>query len=152
MYLAAIILLMLALPLASAAIEATIFVVADPMLLIGKWFTFWAVGARLYLAGMSQVFRPQFTSEGILGIKDQAAHVIVREVGFGNLAIGTLGLLSLYLPAFVIPAAVAGGVFYGLAGLGHAARPDKSAKEWVALVSDLAAFVVLAVFVSSRLL
>jgi hypothetical protein len=43
-------------------------------------------------------------------------------------------------------------VFYGLAGLGHAARPDKSAKEWVALVSDLAAFVVLAVFVSSRLL
>jgi hypothetical protein len=152
MYLAAIILLMLALPLASAAIEATIFVVADPMLLIGKWFTFWAVGARLFLAGMSQVIRPQFTSEGILGIKDQAAHVIVREVGFGNLAIGTLGLLSLYLPAFVIPAAVAGGVFYGLAGLGHAARPDKSAKEWAALVSDLAASVVLAGFVSSRLL
>ena len=74
----------------------------------------------------------------------------MREVGFGNLAIGTLGLLSLYRPAFLLPAAVAGGLFYGLAGLGHTVRKDKTAKEWTALVSDFGMFVLLAAFVFSR--
>jgi hypothetical protein len=150
MYLAAIILLMLVLPFASVAIEATLFVVPDPMALIGKWFTFWAVGARLFIAGLSQVFRPQFTSEGILGVKDEGANVLVREVGFGNLAIGALGVLSLVFPDFLLPAAIAGGLFYGLAGLGHIARKDKTAKEWIALASDFFIFLVLAAFVVSR--
>jgi hypothetical protein len=105
---------------------------------------------RLFIAGLSQVFRPQFTSEELLGIKDERATVLVREVGFGNLAIGTLGVLSLFLPVFLLPAALAGGLFYGLAGLGHAARKDKTAKEWAALVSDFGMLVLLAAFVLSR--
>lgn len=81
------------------ASEALLFPGATELtLLAGKWFTFWAVGVRLFLAGVSQVFRPQFTSEGILGVKDPDAKVIVREVGFGNLSMGTLGLLSLAMP------------------------------------------------------
>jgi hypothetical protein len=151
MYLAAIVLLMLVLPLISVAAEAPMLPDAGALMgLIGKWFTFWAVGVRLFLAGVMQVFRPQFTSEGILGIKDPGAYVIVREVGFGNLAMGTLGLLSLFRPDFLVPAAIAGGLFYGLAGAGHAIRKDKTAKEWIALVSDLSIFLLLAAFVATR--
>jgi hypothetical protein len=141
------------LPLLSMAAQVSMLPDAAALMgLIGKWFTFWGVGVRLFIAGLSQVFRPQFTSEELLGIKDERATVLVREVGFGNLAIGTLGLLSLYRPAFLLPAALAGGLFYGLAGLGHAARKDKTAKEWAALVSDFGMFVLLAAFVLSRII
>lgn len=119
MYPAAIFLLVLVLPLLSAVIEAMVVAVPDIALSLGKWFTFWGVGVRLFLAGLSQAFRPQFTAQGILGIGDESAFVLVREIGFGNLAIGTLGLLSLVIPAWLLPAASAGFIFYGLAGAGH---------------------------------
>jgi hypothetical protein len=139
------------LPLLSVAAEAPMLPDAGALMgLVGKWFTFWAVGVRLFLAGLSQVFRPQLTSEGILGIKDPGAYVIVREVGFGNLAMGTLGLLSLVVSGWVVPAAIAGGLFYGLAGVEHAIRKDKTGKEWIALVSDLLIFMLLAAFVATR--
>jgi hypothetical protein len=116
MYFAAVILLMLVLPAVSVAIEALRTPGgADLMALVGKWFTFWAVGARLFLAGATQSLRPQFTAQSISDIKDQGALAIVREVGFGNLAIGALGLASLVRPDWVVPAAIAGGLYYGLA-------------------------------------
>jgi hypothetical protein len=96
MYFAAVILLMLVLPAVSVAIEALRTPGgADLMALVGKWFTFWAVGARLFLAGATQSLRPQFTAQSISDIKDQGALAIVREVGFGILAIGALGLILL---------------------------------------------------------
>ncbi|MEX1060621.1 MAG: hypothetical protein WED13_06330, partial [Methyloceanibacter sp.] len=61
MYIAAIILLMLVLPLLSVAAEVPMLPDATALMgLIGKWFTFWGVGVRLFFAGLSQVFRPQF--------------------------------------------------------------------------------------------
>jgi hypothetical protein len=151
MYLIAILLLMLVLPVVSVVTEALASSgLPDLMLLIGKWFTFWAVGVRLFTAGIMQVFRPQFTAQSIFHIKDQAAFGIVREVGFGNLAIGTLGLLSLAKPEWIIPTAIVGGLFYGLAGVGHFLRKERNFKEQVALVSDLAIFILLAVFVGVR--
>jgi hypothetical protein len=141
MYLAAVILTLLILPAASVAIEAMMHPGAAPLMaLIGKWFTFWAVGVRLFLAGVMQTFRPQFTAHSIFAIKDQAALGIVREVGFGNLAMGALGLASLIKHEWVVPAAIAGGLYYGLAGIGHAMRENRNAKEQVALVSDIAIF------------
>ncbi len=98
-----------------------------------------------------QVARPEFTAGSIFGIKDPASHAIVREVGFGNLAMGTLGLASLAVPQWVVPAALAGGLYYGLAGVGHMMRGERNAKEQVALISDLLIFALLAVFVVSRM-
>ena len=49
-----------------------------------------------------------------------------------------------------MPAAIVGGLYYGLAGLGHLFRPNRNFKERTALVSDLAIFVLLAVFAVSR--
>jgi hypothetical protein len=150
MYLASIFLLMLVLPAAGVIVEALWFgTAADIMLLVGKWFVFWAVGVRLFIAGVRQVAQPQFTAESIFEIKDRAAFGIVRELGFANLSTGTLGLASLAVPAWVVPAAIVGGLFYGLAAAGHAFRGKRNFKEQTALISDIFAFVVLAVFVVS---
>jgi len=49
-----------------------------------------------------------------------------------------------------VPAAIVGGLYYGLAAVGHAFRHGRNFSEQVALVSDVFAFVILAVFVASR--
>lgn len=150
MYLAVIVLMMFVLPSASVAAEYSATGAKDLIWLIGKWFTFWAVGVRLFFAGVMQTFRPQFTAQSIFGIEDQHAFAIVREIGFGNLAIGTLGLISLIVPGWVVPAAAAGGLYFGLAASGHVFRHERNFKEQLALVSDLAIFLLLAAFVASR--
>jgi hypothetical protein len=122
----------------------------DIMWLVGKWFVFWGCGARLFLAGLMQTMRPEFTSKSIFEIEAPAAYAIVREVGFANLAMGLLSLLSLAKPSWVIPAAIVGGLYYGLAGLGHLFRHG-NLKERVALWTDLGMFVILAIFVASRM-
>jgi hypothetical protein len=151
MYVAMVILLMAVLPIASIAIE---FVRGggDPLFLIGKWFVFWSVGARLVLAGVRQVANPEFTAGTIFGIEDKKALVVVQELGFANLSIGALGLLSLLTPAWVAPAAIAGGLYYGLAGLMHALKGGRNGIENVAMISDLFLFVVLAIDLAGLLL
>jgi uncharacterized protein DUF6790 len=147
-YTLSIVLLLLVLPVASIFIEYF----ADPrphdvMWLVGKWFTFWGCGVRLFVAGVTQVLKPQFTARSIFNLDDPAAYGLVREVGFGNLSFGAIGLVSVIAPSWLVPAAVAGGMYYGLAGLGHLMRPERNTKEQVALVSDLLIAALLAVFV-----
>jgi hypothetical protein len=151
MYFVAVVLLLFVLPAASVVLDALWFSgSADLMALTGKWFTFFAVGVRLFTAGLSQIYRPQYTSDTILGLKDSGANIVVRELGFANVSIGALGLLSLAFPAWTVPAAIAGGLFYGLAGLGHVFKSERNVKEQAALISDLAMFVLLAAFIVSR--
>jgi hypothetical protein len=52
---------------------------------------------------------------------------------------GRLGLLSLAIPARVVPAVIMGGLYYGFAG----------GRACPAHVSDLAIFVLLAIFVAT---
>ena len=151
MYFAVIVLLMLVLPAASVIVEALrLGGAADIMVLVGKWFVFWAVGVRLFIAGVRQVAQTQYTAETIFEIKDRAALAIVRELGFANLSTGTLGLASLAVSAWVVPAAIVGGLYYGLAAAGHVFRSGRNFIEQTALISDVFAFVVLAAFVVSR--
>ena len=151
MYFASVVLLLFVFPVASITVEALwLRGGADMMFLIGKWFVFWAVGVRLFLAGVRQVMQPQFTAESIFDIKDPAAHAIVREIGFGNLAMGALGLASLAQTAWLVPASIVGGLYYGLAGAGHVFRGSKNFNEQTALVTDLLMFAVLGVFAVSR--
>jgi hypothetical protein len=154
MYLVTVVLLLFVLPAASVGIEALWAGGAggavDVMLLIGKWFVFWAVGVRLFIAGVRQVVQPQFTAESIFASKDRAALPIVREVGFGNLSMGILGLLTLAKSGVLVPAAIVGGLYYGLAGVGHLVRGHGNFDGRTALISDLFIFVVLGVFVGNR--
>lgn len=150
MYLVTIVLLLLVLPAISIAIEA-LTRGGDGLLLVGKWFVFWGVGVRLFIAGLRQTVQPRFTAAEIFAISDAGAFAMVREIGFGNLAMGTLGLLTLAFAGFLIPAAIVGGLYYGLAGAGHAVRGHRNAAGQVAMVSDFLIFALLAVFVATRL-
>jgi hypothetical protein len=148
MYLAMIILLMLVLPAGSILAESAYSAGAAPlMLLVGKWFVFWAAGVRLLLAGLKQFFQPEFTAHEIFKMKTDEALPIVRELGVANFAVGVLGVSSLYAPTFVLPVAIAGAIFYGVAGAQHVTQKDKSGNETLAMATDLFAFVVLAAYV-----
>jgi hypothetical protein len=145
MYLAIVVLLMGVCPLVSIAVETVMKSGADPLFLVAKWFVFWPVGVRLLLAGLRQTANPSFTAKTIFDVQDEAALPIVRELGFGNLSIGLLGALSLLVPSWVVPAALVGGLFYGLAGVQHLRKRDRNGVETIAMVSDLLLFLVLAV-------
>ncbi|MOA50332.1 hypothetical protein D3C78_1733370 [compost metagenome] len=64
--------------------------------LVAKWFVFWSVGWRLLLAGFKQIVQPRYTANVILGLKTDEALILVRELGFANVAMGVLGVLSLW--------------------------------------------------------
>ncbi len=145
MYFAVVLLLMGVLPVASIVAEAAILQGgADLTLLIGKWFVFWSVGVRLVLAGVRQIANPSFTAESIFEVKDKGAMIIVQELGVGTLSIGLLGACTLFNPGWITPAAVTGGLFYGLAGAKHLLKAGRNANETIAMISDLFIFLVLA--------
>jgi hypothetical protein len=152
MYLAAIVLLMGLLPVGSILVEYGAHANADLIVLIGKWFVFWSVGIRLILAGARQIFNPAFTAETIFDVREKGALTIVQELGFANLSIGLIAALSLFFRDWVAPAAVAGGLFYGLAGIKHLTKGDRNATENIAMISDLFISVVLAGFLAASVL
>jgi hypothetical protein len=110
------------------------------------------VGIRLLLAGARQVIQPRFTAEEIFRIRGAESLAIVRELGFANLLIGVLATCSIFHRSWTEPAAIVGGLFYRLAGLGHVNQASKNAKEQVAMISDAFIFLVLAAFLSYELL
>lgn len=148
MHLIAILLFMAVLPLASIAIEALAFPGPPLFALVGKWFVFWGVGLRLITAGLKQVLDPSFTAQRIFKLADPAANRIVVEIGHGNLAMGAIAILSLAFPAWVAAAALAGCLFYLLAGLQHVRNTDRTGPENAALYSDLAMAAVLAIYLA----
>ncbi|MDM0105120.1 hypothetical protein QTH97_09270 [Variovorax sp. J22R24] len=143
MYYAIVAALMLVFPLASILVDASVHQVQPGWFLVGKWFVFWAVGVRLFLAGLRQILQPRYTAEKILGIRGDDVLLVVRELGFANASIGIVGILSIVATGWVVAAALAGGVFYGLAGINHALQGHRNRLENVAMASDLFAAVVL---------
>jgi hypothetical protein len=148
MYVPMIVVLMFILPLASVLAQLLLGTHAAPhasdlMPAIAKWYVFWALGVRLFLAGLRQTLQPTYTARTILGLEGAECLVLVREVGFANLAMGTVAMASLYLPGWVIPSALVGGIYYSLAGINHIFRTPRSRLETVAMTSDLFAGCVL---------
>jgi hypothetical protein len=135
--------LMCLFPVLSIVIEAGHGGVPVNALLVCKWYAFWAVGLRLLLAGLRQAVQPLYTAREILGLKTQESLFLVRELGFANIAIGTIAVVSLFVPAWRLAAAVLGGIFYGLAGCSHLFQSHRNRLENVAMVSDLFAAIVL---------
>ena len=143
---------MFVLPIASVGLEF-LFGASQPLLwLVGKWFVFWGVGVRLGLAGVRQYLQPGFTSRDILGIESPDAFALVRELGGANLASGVVGLASLALPSFVLPAAISAAIFYAVAGVEHAKSNHRGTNETIAMVSDIFISVVLVGFAVAAIL
>jgi len=147
MYILMIVLTMFVFPIGS--ILAELFLFKNPLgiiPMIGKWYVFWAVGVRLFIAGLRQSTNPKFTAQQILGISTDEPLQIVQELGFANLSIGVLGILTILNSDWIVPAAIVGSLFYGLAGIRHIFKADRNFLENAALVSDLTVFVLLAGF------
>ena len=149
MYVPMVIALMLALPLISIVAQILLtdhgaLNAASYLVVVAKWYVFWAVGVRLSLAGLRQIVQPRYTAETILGFKGAEALFFVRELGFANMAMGSVAIASLFAPSWVTPAAMLGAIYYGLAGINHCFHKNRNKLQNVALVSDLFAAVVLA--------
>ncbi len=136
-----ILVLMLAAPVAAIAIEA-IASGGSLIALAGKWFVFY-FGLRLLIAGLYQLAKPDFTAKTIFRITDPNAMKIVSELGFGNIAIGALGVLTIFNANWIVPAAIVMAIFYALAGGKHVLNADRTTSENWAMGSDLWAAVVL---------
>jgi hypothetical protein len=149
MYVVMVLLLLAVLPAGSVIAEHSYLHSTAPLIfLIGKWFTFWAAGVRLLLAGLRQTFTPRFTAQEIFKFQGEEVFPLVREIGFGNLSMGTLGLLSLYNPAFILPGAFVGGLYYFFAGIGHTMAGHRNFKENFAMVTDFLIAIALLGFVA----
>ena len=140
-------------PLTAICAEAS--VVGSPPRLSAialKWFVFCGIGLRLGTAGIKQIIKPQFTAREIFKIQNDSILPIIRELGFANVCFSVIAIMSLFLPAFRIPAAVAGGLYFGFAGLLHILKPKDSKNEIFALVSDIFIFLVIGILTIINLL
>lgn len=90
------------------------------ILLICKWFMFWSIGVRSVTAGLMQTLNPAYT-ERLLNVGTENM-LIIQELGFANLGVGVIAMISLFVPAFRKPAAVAGGIFLMGAAILHLLR------------------------------
>jgi hypothetical protein len=149
MYIGAIAALMFICPAISVAADAGGDGVT--LALIGEWFVFWAVGIRLFSAGVRQIANPGLTSEGILGIQGSESWVLVRELGFANVAIGAVAIASKSRSEWRLAAALAGGIFLLLAGIQHVVTGARTREETIAMVSDLAIAVLMGIYLAGEL-
>ncbi len=78
--------------------------------------------------------------------------MLVRELGFGNFAIGTLGWVSFLRPEWQLAGALTGGIFYLLAGVNHVTRRHRNRLENVAMASDVFVGLILLVVCVASLL
>jgi hypothetical protein len=136
---------MVVLPGLSVAAETAFRGVPLSIVLVGKWFVFWMVGIRLLAAGLRQITQPEYTARTILKLTGNDALVVIRELGFGNVAMGLLGIASLPFPDWRSAAALVGGVFYGLAAGNHVLQRHRGGLQSIAMVSDAFAAIVLLV-------
>ena len=111
--------------------------------LFGKWFIFSAVGLRLFVAGLQQSIKPQFTAKEIFHIHNTESFIIVRELGFANICFGVVGIVSLFKSEWRIVSAVASGLYYAFAGLLHIIKKPISINERFALWTDVFIFTIL---------
>ena len=150
MYVPMVIALMLVFPLISIVAQIILtdhgaLGAASNLAVVAKWYVFWAVGVRLSLAGLRQIVQPRYTAETILGLKGADSLFVVRELGFANFSMGSVGLASLFAPAWVTAAAMVGALYYGLAGINHCFHRNRNRLQNLAMVSDLFAALVLAI-------
>ena len=143
--------LLFILPVFSVISECIIEKESPDWMLIGKWFIFWAVGIRLFTAGIKQSSNPEFTATKIFHMKTAESFVVIRELGFANIALGVMGILSVINNNWRILAAVIGGLFFGLAGLQHLFKKPDSRNELIAMLYDIAVLLVIVFYLAFTL-
>lgn len=149
MYVSIVLTTMVVLPVIFGCVDLFVFDKVNPVyIVLGQWFVFWAFGVRLFVAGIRQSIQPQFTAEKIFEITDKKSFVVVQELGFANISMGTLGIISISNVGWILPSAVVGFLYYGLAAALHLTK-RKNKTETIAMVSDIYISVILIAVVVS---
>lgn len=149
MYISIVLLLMVVCPVLWICADRFVYHSAAPtMVLVGKWFVFWAGGIRLCSGGLTQLFRPRFTSERIFDITGSEALPFIRELGIANIATGSVCVLSLYKPAFEFPMAIVAAIFYSLAAIRHLTDSNRTRHQNAAMITDALVSLVLIAYVA----
>jgi hypothetical protein len=147
-YLTIVLLLMLVLPCVSIGIEYSVAANQLSFIsLVGKWFVFWSIGVRLFSAGIRQVAKPSFTAETIFHITNKESYVIVKELGFANICLGTIGIISLFIPDWRMASAFSGGLFMGIAGINHIIKKPEGINELIAMISDVSIAIIMMFYI-----
>lgn len=136
-YLLSILLTALVIPAGGAVAEHLINAAPWSVLLFSKWFIFSAGGLRLLIAGIKQIVDPAFTAKQVFHIQGSESLPIVRELGFANVCMGSLGVLSLFAAQWRMAAAFTCGLYFLFAALGHLAKKPAGPNERLALWSDV---------------
>jgi hypothetical protein len=117
----------IALPFAAVGIEAIGNRGRISTTVIAKWFLFFAVGIRLSL----------------VGIRQMATKKLVKEPGFGNLSLGAMAVISLFIPSWRMVAAFGSSFYYGTSALVHFLQRPTTSDETFILLSNGCIFLVL---------
>jgi hypothetical protein len=146
LYLFSILMFMLILPMTFIIYQHFHSAIPLTWQLMGKWFLFWSVGIRLFIAGLKQILQPEFTAKEIFHFAHSESYTVIRELGFANISIGLIGILSLFKTQWAVPAAIAGGLYFGLAGINHFIKRPDTRNEIVAMISDMFIFVLMSLY------
>lgn len=145
LYEISVVLFFLILPLFAVLIDLLIAKTPFSFFLLLKWSDFSIVGLRLISAGIKQVLTPEFTLKSIFEIEDQRATRLVTEIGFSNISIGTIGILSLFFSTFRLPISICGALYFLLCFLMH--LKDKKKGELFSMLTDFYAFIILTLLI-----
>lgn len=139
MYFVLVILLMLVLPLASAGIERYAGHIGMGLpILIERWLVFF--GASVSDSPSQEYVRSQNRSsqrKRSSASRARSLRLSYPNSGLRNTAIGIVGVGSVLHPSWLTSAAVAGCVFYALAGINHIRHRHRTRLQNIAMVSDV---------------
>jgi hypothetical protein len=137
------------LPIAAAALESRLDQLALSWPIYWKWFIFWGVGIRLFFKGVKLASTPQFTGLSLSSFKNRESYLLLLELGFANMALGSMGILSVINDQWRLIAAIAGAIYFGLADMLRLLKKPTGRHELVALVYNVLVFVGLVVYMVS---
>jgi hypothetical protein len=138
------------LPIAAAGLEARIGQVALSWPNYWKWFIFWGVGIRLFFKGIKLASTPQFTGLSLSSFKNRESYLLLLELGFANMALGSMGILSLINDQWRLITAIAGAIYFGLADMLRLLQKPNGRHELVALIYNILVFSGLVAFMVSQ--
>jgi len=140
--------LVLIMPMVSTYTEHYVDEVTVSWTSLVKWFIFWTIGIRMFATGIKQASSPEATEPKVLSIKNSDTYNMIRKLGFANITIGVMGILSVLHDQWRLLAAITGGLYLGLASVQHYFKKSYTPKQVIALIYDLLVFFVLFLYIA----
>ena len=138
------------LPITAALLESRIDQVPLNSASYWKWFIFWGVGIRLFFKGVRLASTPQITGLSVSSFRSRESYLLLLELGFANMALGSMGILSVINDQWRLIAAIAGAIYFGLADMLRLLKKTDGRHERVALVYNILVFLGLVAFMVSQ--